>query len=566
MVIRAPAAEVTGGRVLFNDRYAWEADDYAPLRMEAPLWLYARDGDVEYWAADLELHPPRLRYRFGLETAAGTRWYGWDGLRDTPAPTGSFEFPYIAEADLPDSPAWARGATFYHIFPDRFARGAGRDRRPAVDPWHARVGRGTFLGGDLDGIIERLDHISSLSVDALYLTPIFAAPSNHKYDTSDYFSVDPDFGGDAALRRLVEAVHGRGMRLILDGVFNHAGSQWPPFADVQRHGSRSRYARWFFLDPDGHGHGPRLGYQTWATDVASLPKLRTSEPEVRELICRIGRFWAQEFGIDGWRLDVASEVDHRLWRAFRTVVREVQPDAFLVAEIWHPAMPWLRGDQFDSVMNYPFRAAILDFAGRRTLDARAFLDAIDRTRAAYPEPIHDHLYNLIGSHDAERPLTACGGDRSASTVATALLFTLPGSVSIYYGDEVGMEGGHDPASRAGMIWETDRQDARLLESHRRLGALRRRHPALRTGRYERLMEQGAVAAFARGSGTDRVVVLANAGATSETISLRDLIHWSGVRPNILETFSYGEPSTTLGRSEVRLAPQSVALVARREGP
>lgn len=565
VVVRVPAGAITGGEVRFNDRYAWEGDDHAPLVRVAPLRLYASDGELEYWSAELLLRPPRLHYRFGLDTADGRVWYGWDGLRAEPLPKGAFQFPYVAEGDLPDSPDWARGAVFYHIFPDRFARSSAGHRRAGVDPWEAPVGKKTFLGGDLDGIVERLDHIASLSVDALYLTPIFSSPSNHKYDTADYFTVDPDFGGNPALRRLVTALHARGMRIILDGVFNHAGSQWPPFVDVRERGGASPYARWFYLEgEDQVRDAASVGYETWATNVASLPKLRTTEPDLRDLICRVGRFWVQEFGIDGWRLDVANEVDHRLWRAFRQAVRKVSPEAFLVGEVWHLALPWVRGDQLDSVMNYPFRRAILGFAAADEPSAGRFLDEIDRTRAAYPEPIHDGLYNLIGSHDAERPLTACGGDRRAFALATALLFALPGNVSIYYGDEVGMEGGDDPGSRGGMVWEPKRQDARLLDLHRRLGRLRRDIPALRHGPYERLAEEGSLAAFGRGTGAERLVVVANAGRSESRLPVGRLEEWVGGRPRAVGTMSYDGPPADVGSRDLVVPGQSAVLVGAVE--
>lgn len=568
VVVRTPAGAVHGGKVCFNDRYAWEDDDYAPLREQAPLWLYARDGELEYWAADLRLHPPRLRYRFGLESAEGTRWYGWDGLRDSADPNGAFEFAYVAEGDRPDSPAWAEGATFYQIFPDRFARSARGHRRAPVEKWDAPVGRRTFLGGDLDGIVEQLEHIASLSVDALYLTPIFSSPSNHKYDTADYFSVDPDFGGNAALRRLVEALHARGMRLVLDGVFNHAGAQWPPFVDVQRNGRASRHADWFYLaGENGAETRPAgLGYETWSVDVANLPKLRTSEPEVRELVCRIGRHWVQEYGIDGWRLDVANEVDHRLWRAFRMAVREVQPEAFLLGEIWSAALPWLRGEQLDSVMNYPYRTALLEYTAERRLDGRGFLDAIDAVRAAYPEPIHGFLYNLLSSHDAERALTACGTDRQRFGLASALLFALPGAVSIYYGDEVGMEGGDDPENRGGMVWDKSKQDQRLLALYRRLGRLRRELPALRRGRYSRLHETGHSVVFGRGEGEEMVLVAANAGDSPERISARRLEEWLDGQAMVRDRLAYANAQATLDGEELNLAPGTLALLSRAETP
>jgi cyclomaltodextrinase len=556
--VRAPAGAVLGGSVRFNDRYAWAGTDWAPLREIAPLTRYALDGELEYWAADLHLHPPRLRYRFGLETDHGTRWFGFDGLRDEPAPRGAFEFAYVAEADLPDAPAWARGATFYQIFPERFARSAAGHRHGPVDDWDAPVGRDSFLGGDLDGIVEHLDHIASLSVDALYLTPIFTSPSSHKYDTTDYLSVDPDFGGEAALRRLVAALHERGMRLVLDGVFNHAGADWAPFVDARRNGAASPYAGWFYFDG--------TGYETWATNVVSMPKLRTSEPAVRELICRIGRYWPTEFGVDGWRLDVANEVDHVLWRAFRQAVRDAKPDAFLVGEIWDWALPWLRGDQFDSTMNYQLREAIMGFVARADASdgARRLLDRIDGIRAAYPEPIHGHLYNLLGSHDEVRPLTAAGADPARAGLAAALMFALPGIASIYYGDEVGMSGGKDDhANRAGMYWRPERQDQQMLALYRRLGAVRRELPTLRAGKYERLAEVGPLAAFARGQGTGRLIVLANAGESDAQVKAADVDGWLGATGRPPATLAYDGRAASAGGTELSVPAASVVIVGRQ---
>jgi cyclomaltodextrinase / maltogenic alpha-amylase / neopullulanase len=553
-VLRTPRGSLAGGKVLYNDRYAWQDDDYEPLRYSAALERYALDGELEYWAADLQLHPPRLRYRFGLETADGLRWFGADGLRETPVPRYAFEFDYIGEADLPDTPEWARGATFYHIFPDRFARGQAGQRSARVDRWDEPVGPKSVLGGDLDGIVERLDHLASLSVDALYLTPVFSSPSNHKYDTADYFTVDPGFGGNAALRRLVAALHGRGMRLVLDGVFNHAGGEWPPFVDFRQRGSESPHADWFYRADD------EVGYETWGPKLPWMPKLRTSEPQVRDYICRVGRFWVQEFGVDGWRLDVAKEVDHATWRAFRSAVRAVRPDALLIGEVWTTGLPWLRGDQFDSVMNYPWREATLDFAGRAGHDGRAFLDAIDRVRAAYPEATLDVLYNLIGSHDEDRPLTALDGDVAGAAFAAGLIFALPGIVSIYYGDEVGMAGGNGHDNRNGMAWEEARQDRSLLEVYRGLGRLRRQHPALRLGRYERLESDGTMVAFARQADEERLVVVANAGPQPIAVGARQVRDWAGAGASVVGTVTYGEGQAEIKKGALSLPPKAIAIL------
>lgn len=568
VVLRAPRGGINGGIVAYNDRYSWsyEADNWAELDHRSPLAVYARDGELEYWSADLELHPPRLRYRFGLDTADGRRWFGWDGLGEDPRPRGAFEFAYVAEGDALELPEWARGAVFYHVFSDRFAPAPdGSHRNGTVDPWDSEPRGDTYLGGDLDGIRARLDHIQSLGVDALYLTPIFSAPSNHKYNTADFFNVDADFGGNDALRRLVDALHGRGMRLVLDGVYNHVGSTWPPFVDAVTRGAQSPHADWFYLDGDA--------YETWGTNVKALPKLRTSNAQVRELVCQIGRYWVEQFGIDGWRLDVADEVDHALWKEYRRAVRSIRPDAFLFGEIWGWAMPWLRGDELDSVMNYGLRRALLRFAataGSTTdpdgpLNAAGLLDAVDRIRAAYPEQQLPYLYNLLGSHDEQRPLTVLGGDKSALVVATALLFTLPGIASVYYGDEVGLEGGKDPLNRRGMVWDAQRQDGRLLDVHRRLGALRRTLPVLRHGRYERLDAPdgpASLAAFARDDGIQRVVVVANAGRDERVIGRGMQEEWLAGPAQLGPSFEYGGKSADLHDGALRVPARSVAVVER----
>lgn len=553
-MLRAPTGALRGGEVRFNDRYAWEGTDYAPLREVVPLARYATDGAIEYWSADLSLTPPRIRYRFGFDTAEGRRWFGWDGLRNVPAPRGAFEFAYVREGDMAGGPEWARGATFYQVFPERFARSSSGHRRGPTSAWDGPVDAKTFLGGDLDGVVEHLDHIASLSVDGIYLTPVFTSPSSHKYDTSDYFNVDPDFGGNDALRRLVAAAHARGIRVVLDGVFNHAGAEWPPFVDARKNGAASEYANWFYWRDSRAGGLP---YETWATNVASMPKLRTSGPALRDLICRVGRFWVEEFGVDGWRLDVANEVDHALWRAFRTAVREGNKDAFLFGEIWDWALPWLRGDQFDSTMNYPLRTALLTFA--RDADGHALLDGIDRLRAMYPEPIHHLLYNLLGSHDENRPLTELGGDKARLAVAVGLLYALPGVVSVYQGDEIGMIGEReDHGNRRGMVWEPARQDARLLDIHRRLGRLRRSQPALKIGAYERLVDDGSIVAFARTTEAERLVVVANAGESEVHLKDTPAGQELGPRPRLIERIAYSESATRAGT----IAARSVEIYAR----
>ncbi len=212
-----------------------------------------------------------------------------------------------------------------------------------------------------------------------------------------------------------------------------------------------------------------------------MPKLNTAHPEVRAYLLDVAEYWTREAEIDGWRLDVANEVDHRFWRAFRDRVKGVNPEALIVGEIWHDAGPWLQGDQFDSVMNYLFRDAVLDFFAAGRIGADRFDALLTRIRMMYPEPAHFAMFNLLGSHDTERFLTACGGRLERMRLAVLFQMTYPGMPMIYYGDEVGLRGGPDPDCRRPMVWEEEKQNRELLAHYRKLIALRKALRPLRRG-------------------------------------------------------------------------------------
>ena len=279
-----------------------------------------------------------------------------------------------------DTPAWVRDAIFYQIFPDRFASSERVHKPGVLEPWDAPPTNHGFKGGDLRGIAERLDYLEDLGITAIYLTPIFSSASNHRYHTYDYFEVDPLLGGDDALRELLDAAHGRGMRVVLDGVFNHTGRGFFPFHHVMETGASSPYRHWFHIDdarldagrpllayPPPGTPPTELGYKAW-WGLPALPKLNTGHPEVREFLMTVAEYWLR-FGIDGWRLDVPGEIDDEpFWQEFRRRCKAIRPDAYLVGEIWRVAPEWLRGDRFDALMNYPLGEAILGFAGMSNLD------------------------------------------------------------------------------------------------------------------------------------------------------------------------------------------------------
>ncbi|MFI5261651.1 MAG: glycoside hydrolase family 13 protein [Candidatus Limnocylindrales bacterium] len=447
-----------------------------------------------------------------------------------------------------DTPAWVREAVFYEVFVDRFAR-SGRVAAPGpLEPWDAAPTRLGIKGGDLFGLTERLPELAELGVTALYLTPIFTSASNHRYHADDYLAVDPLLGGEAAWRALIEAAHGRGLRVILDGVFNHSGRGFWPFHHILETGLQSPYLDWYHVDrgrlagggaldaypaPDspnaGGGDLGRLGYEAW-WGLPALPKLNHGQPLVREYVMRVAEHWLRA-GADGWRLDVPEEIhEPGFWQEFRARVKAVREDAYIVAEIWRPRPELLGGDSFDAVMDYPLAEALLGFcAGShldramaatqadyahyvQPLDAVGFAAELERLLGTYDPAVTAVQLNLLGSHDTPRFVTICGGDRTSLRLATLIQMTLPGAPCIYYGDEVGMEGGADPANRGAFPTDRSAWDSDLRSFIGGAIALRRGSPTVRDrGSFRTVAAAGGCHVYLRGDSDQLVLVAVNAG-------------------------------------------------------
>jgi glycosidase len=417
----------------------------------------------------------------------------------------------VTDLTVPD---WIADAVFYQIFPERFANGDHRLDPPDVVPWDAEPTRDNFFGGDLAGITARLDHIESVGANAIYLTPIFEADTNHRYDAKDYFSIDHRLGDLDAFRAFLDAAHGRGIRVVLDAVLNHCGDGHWAFRDVVENEAESRYVNWFSVEGFPVTAHPEPNYRT-CSGCYYLPKWNAYNPEVRAHHFDVARYWIDQ-GIDGWRLDVPYFINRTFWREFRTVVKERGENLYVVAEEWRDPEEWLQGDLADGTMNYTLRDLVLGFTADRTVDAYAFADGMNRLRDRIPAAARPAMLNLLGSHDTERVLTRHRGDVSAALRAYALLFAAQGSPMVYYGDEVGMQGENDPGCRGAMVWDEDRWNSELLTSIREWTSRRAGSLALRRGDQDVVAIDADAVAVIRSSGGESVAVVVNRGAEPVT--------------------------------------------------
>ena len=430
-------------------------------------------------------------------------------------------------------PQWVQDAIFYQIFPERFANGDTSNDPLGVQPWGGVPSPRNFFGGDLQGIIDHLDYISSLGVNTLYLNPIFQSSSNHKYNTDDYLRIDSAFGNEAVFTKLVTECHAKGIRIILDGVFNHTGTGFFAFKDIKEQGAKSKYLGWYNVYSLPLAPPNKPNYEAW-WGYGDLPKLMTHNPDVRDYLYKVTGHWLK-LGIDGWRLDVPNEIPHTFWIEWRKYVKSVNPDAYIVGEIWDDARPWLQGDQFDAVMNYQFRKACLDFFVTRKTDAASFDSALSRLRDEYPPAVNRAMQNLLGSHDTERLLTLCGNDARIVQLAWLFQMTYVGAPMVYYGDEIGMTGGKDPGCRGTMIWDASKQDGNLLQCMKSLINLRKAYSPFRRGAFETLLidARANVFGFLRKDEEGSCIVVLNNSHETRSIAVSTqggLRRWKQVWP------------------------------------
>ncbi|MER3437526.1 MAG: alpha-amylase [Chloroflexota bacterium] len=479
------------------------------------------------------------------------------------------------------TPEWVKHAIFYQIFPDRFAKSATVPKPFNLEPWDSDPTPCGYKGGDLAGVRERLEYLQDLGITAIYFTPVFQSASNHRYHTHDYLRIDPLLGGDGEFRRLLDECHRRNIRVVLDGVFNHVGRGFFQFNDILENGRSSPWVDWFIIHqfpPNAYDLSHPPAYAAWA-DLHALPKLNTDNPQVREFLMRVAEYWLHQ-GIDGWRLDVPLEITTLgFWQEFRQRCKAINPDAYLVGEIWGDAQPWLQGDQFDGTMNYLFAEAVIAFtAGHRVvretvigrsyapwpgIDGKTFAVKIEHLLQLYPWPIQLTQLNLLDSHDTSRFLTIVGGDIASVRLGMLLLFTFPGAPLIYYGDEIGLRGAlPDHHVRRTFPWDhPERWDTELLTFFKRVIELRRSHPALRIGKFTSLYADATAYVFSRASDSETLIVALNVGNYSRTIRIAHDMHLqSSTVPVLFQTGTSVLAETQSGMLAITLAARSGAVL------
>ena len=451
-----------------------------------------------------------------------------------------FQLPFNHRADRLQIPSWAKDAVVYNIFPDSFATGKGFISSKETSASYNGYSIKGLRGGTIKGIRENLDYIETLGFNTIYLNPIFVAGEYHKYDTIDYFHIDPVFGSDEEFKALVDDIHQRGMRIIIDGVFNHSGWHFFAFEDVKQKGRESKYWSWFHhledpvVVPDTWEEYPKyecFGYERM------MPKLATDDPLVQEYFINVGKYWTEKYDIDGWRLDVASEICDLFWINFRREIKSVKRDCLLISEVWESAGHWLDGKIFDSTMNYDFRRHLIRYFALENINTEEFNSRVTNMLMRYRKQALLSQLNLLDSHDVSRFLSLCGGNERKMELAVVFLMTFPGMPCVFYGDELGVMGEEEREYRKAMPWESVRGN--LFYLYKELISLRNRESALRSGsfRVEGISKEG-VYIYSRRTEESVISVIINRTGFTYYGKVGNIILQQGYNEGRLEPYGY----------------------------
>lgn len=557
--LRTASGDITNCVLYYGDRACNQTPvQFFPLQME----LVARDELFDYYEVTIDSPFTRVCYYFRLETKKEwTYYYGDQFRKDLPdiilngimieGRSEYYQYPFILREEILDVPEWFKDAVVYNIFPDSFA--TGKKKLEQTKESNILLDNGLTVkskqGGTIKGITDNLDYIKNLGFTCIYLNPIFVAGENHKYDILDYYHIDPCFGTDEEFKELVNKIHENNMYIIIDGVFNHCSWYFFAFDDVVKNGEESKYKDWFYdlnypvIRPDSEKDIPN--YACFAYE-RKMPKLNTSNIEVQQYFAKVGTYWITEYNIDGWRLDVANEIDRNFWRTFRNATKGVKKDVVLIGEVWENAETWLRGDVFDSTMNYDFRKHCRDFFGLGKMDAFSFSGAISQMLLRYPTNITLGQLNLLDSHDVPRFLSICDNNIKKWELAFLFLMLCPGVPSLFYGDEKKIIGIKEDEYRSPMPWQL--ADNELENFVKEVILIRKKYINSKSVyQVVRAEQNSSIFSFIRMGDNDKVMVCMNVCENSEQIELpytkqvllEDGIQRQNANEVLLEAFGFG---------------------------
>ena len=499
-------------------------DKYIPMerkdtRKTVPMKKVAVSQFHDYYEAQIKMHLICLRYFFEFTDTQGEKVYYGNYEFDKECITNRdsmFDCPQnLREEEMFEVPEWAANKVVYQIFPSRFAATEPVDK----ELWYkAPITPMDDLHGNLRGIIEHMDDIQNLGIDVLYMTPIFQSNSCHKYDTTDYYQIDPSFGTTEDLKELVQKAHERGMKVVLDAVYNHTGREFFAFADILENGEKSKYRDWYFIDgfPLKSEWGEIPNFKCFGY-YGGMPKLNLKNPEVEKYITDVACYWIKECDIDGWRLDVGDEISHFFWKNFRKAVKAVKKDLLIIGEIWHYAGDFLEGDEWDTVMNYPFYLNLIDLLADEKITVSQFVQNLGYLKGRLNKNCYPLMWNLIDSHDTARFLHLCNDNKKKQHLAAAFQLLLPGMPMIYYGDEYAMPGANDPDCRRGMYWDEEYQDKEMYEWYKQLIRVRKSRACIVEGELAGIVtedEEGTVVLI-RKNGEETIAMIFNCSSSAK---------------------------------------------------
>lgn len=548
ITLRTAKNDLKSVQIVFGDPFAWGGDQKGN-----PVWKHEiKDMTKRYQTEDFdyyftEIKPPYLRTKYAFLLFDGQTHYIFgskrarvytdnDSLYEKFDLSEYYNFPYLNHEDLHQTPGWVKDTIWYQIFLDRFNNVANQSKLP----WgKLPVHNNELYGGNIKGVIEKLPYLKDLGINGIYFTPIFEAPTAHKYDTTDYFKIDPQFGTNEDFGLLVQKAHELNIKVMLDGVFNHAGFDHPFFQDVIKNGEKSIYKDCFFIDKfpvinfplteqgkPTHYYGIELNLKTFGF-TPYMPKWNTENPITQKHLLDSIRFWIEKYDIDGWRLDVSNEISHDFLRQIKKVSRAAKKDTFILGENWDSSYPWLHGDQLDSVMNYDLSYPLWKFLEHK-IDYLTFKDMVINYLATTPKNVMENMFNLVGSHDTIRIKRRLNDDPRRVKLSYLWMFLSSGAPNIYYGDEIGLTGEHDPDNRRCMLWNEKDQDLDFKAFVKKLIELRKSHPSFLAYDYQFLSSDHLI--FSKTADRDTVFAIMNQ-ENKTTIQLPEILN--GTFENLL---------------------------------